>query len=314
MDTEAVEHLRSFDELLGTADERFFGRGYHRVRHELLQSPSAEHAAHVSLSARIDYPHDWSLGPSGESRSPHLSTIDAVVLSLMALSRANPEDARIRKSRVARVELRAGSEPWIKLSDVPVHIRRSNVNPSAVGEAREIIEAEVGNIRSTIVISRADIVEHADTVLPEGASDVYGELYRTTMAQSTLLGYDPEDQRITARHAFSSDTRGVASGVESAFWPALTVVDHLVTMGQLAQALTQLRHGNARSGGLWMRRVAIDLHRAPEPLPAEMTSVMVIDRDRGVELRGRRYRNIVMKARASSGVSVTAHLAKEELP
>lgn len=316
MDTEAVEGPGSLDELLGSADRRFFGSGYRRVRHELLHSSSVEGDECVALTSRVDYPDDWSLGPSGEARSPHLSTIDAVVLSMMALSRTDPAAARTHSARVVRAELRAGSEPWLDLSDVPVRIQRSSIGPSDADDARELVEAKVGNIRSTITISRsvADAHADADAVPVDESEDVYGGLYRRTTAESTLLAYEPEKHQVTARHSFSSDAREAAVGIEGAFWPALTVVDHLVTMGQLAQALIQLRHGNARAGGLWMRKVAIELPQAPEPLPAEMTSVMVIDRDRSVELRGHRYRNIVVKARTSSDVSVTAHLAKEDLP
>ena len=108
MHSDADTQPRDLEELLGPADERFFGAGYRGVAHELLGVPQEDDEGRISQAARIRYPRDWSVDPGGASRQPHLSTIDAVVLPLMALSSADPTTTG---ARIAQIELRAGAEP-----------------------------------------------------------------------------------------------------------------------------------------------------------------------------------------------------------
>ncbi|WP_428830934.1 AvrD family protein [Brevibacterium picturae] len=117
------------DELLGPACGRLFGSGYRRVQHEFFAEPYQDEVKSMALTARVVYPHDWSLGSDGGARRPHLSTIDAVVLALMVLSRSARGRPWARHAHVRRVVLRAGPEPWFQFSAVPLRLRRAPSTP-----------------------------------------------------------------------------------------------------------------------------------------------------------------------------------------
>lgn len=136
-----------------------------------------------------------------------------------------------------------------------------------------------------------------------------------TDSHSVLTGYEPEHLRLTRTHHFHS--AGLASeaglvGLEADYWPALTAVDYLVTMGQMAQALIELRRGAGRSGTLWMRSVSIRLADTPQPLPAAIDSSMSAIRDKLIERGDHHYRDIAVEATTSNRVHVNARLALEE--
>lgn len=312
---------RTLESVLGPSHGRFFGEGYRGVRHKLHIAPAGTEGENVGWLAQVTYPTGWSRDEDGKSRRPHLSTVDAVVLPLMALSSLGRRDdaaTKYERAYVSRIDLRAGDVPWLDLDAVPVSLHREESEAPMQGRGVQRFRTTTGNLGASIWIvnesppgcprlARGELIA-ADV------RGVYDDLYRSTQVNSTLTAYEPERGRLIATHHF--DPGGPPSrhhtGIESGFWPALSVVDYLVTLGQLSQALIQLRHGGGRAGTLWMRRMTIRFERSPEALPAIFESSMTIDRDHLIERHGRRYRNIVIDARTSNGVHIEARLAHEE--
>ncbi|WP_419956915.1 AvrD family protein [Rathayibacter iranicus] len=87
--------------------------------------------------ARVVYLTGWSQDEQGKSRQPHLGTIDAVVLPLMALSaqgRRDVEGTRYEHAYVSQIDVRAGSAPWLDLeaeTQLPVTMTSSSGIESA---------------------------------------------------------------------------------------------------------------------------------------------------------------------------------------
>jgi hypothetical protein len=303
--------VRTLEDALGPASRRYFGSGYKNVEHALRRETETSGGDGFHGLARLTYPPGWSQN-NGLEREPHLSTIDAVVLPLMALEeqmQAGDEQTRLGTHFVSRIDLRAGDAPWLDLAAVPVSvtsIEREATSLDFIGVT--------GNIRARLALAPSGISSRKATVA-EGRtmarSSTYTNLYRTNSSNSRLTEFDGEAGRLTASHSFetSSDEVPAPESIEGSFWPAVTVVDYLVTMGQLAQALISLRHGVARSGTLWMRRMTISVPASPVPMPADLETRTVATRDRAVDRGGRRYRDVVIDSRASNGVQVVASLA-----
>ncbi len=295
------------EEVLGPAQGRFFGGGYRDVRHRVgtIRPTGADT---VELSAHVSYPPGWSLDDTGRSREPHLSTIDAVVVPLLALGHLGESVT----SRVSRVDLRAGSRPWTDLEDVPAQLVRERSVHEQDGEKR-CFRATVGNIRAFLEIAAAD--QRNDRYSVGTFPGIYSGLYRLTRSKTELADYDPETGCLRALHHFEVQDGAPAralSGIEADYWPCVCVIDYLVVMGQLAQALIELRHGVGRAGGLWMRRMSISLGNVPASLPMRLESSMSLTRDKLIDRNGRRYRDIAVESCTSTGVRVSALLAQEE--
>lgn len=312
---------RSLESVLGRADGRFFGHGYRGVRHALSVSPDE---ARDQWVATVSYPPSWSRDADGRRRRPHLSTVDAVVLPLMALglsAERSGSAAKLDHAYVSRIDLRAGTVPWLELDSVPVSLCTRQSADATPGQGEECFDAVTGNMRASLAITSPRPADRCSgsraPADPPCSLGVYGGLYKDTHVESILTDYEGEPGRLTAVHRFSAEEEAPEAcdhGIEGAYWPALSVVDYLVTMGQMAQALIQLRHGDARSGTLWMRRMTICLERPPESLPVQIDSTMTMHRDRLIDRLGHRYRDIVVTAQTSSRVRVDAYLAHEEAP
>ncbi|GMA23288.1 hypothetical protein GCM10025864_10470 [Luteimicrobium album] len=244
--------LASLEDLLGPSEGRYFAAGYRNVRHT-LSTPRPEGST-LTATATAHYPRDWSTDGSGRPRTPHLSSVDAVVLTTLALEDAlGPGAAR---QWVRDVELRSGTEPWWDLDTVPVTV---SSEPSDDG-AR--YRGTVGNIRAVVHLAGEAAASSGAAVPPDVGPSVYHDAYRRTECTTWVRPVDRVAQDVRATHEFAvdgPDAPSGASGIESAYHPALTVVDYLVTMGQLTQVLVYELAGTARAavGNLWMRSLRI---------------------------------------------------------
>ncbi|MGO1661663.1 MAG: AvrD family protein [Canibacter sp.] len=293
----------SFESLLGPSRERFFSAGYKKVRQRLVRGPEISDNQ-ATFVARVSYPEDWSRDSGGRPRRPHLSTVDAVILPLMALESLGTHPA----SRVTRAELRAGGTPWTDLDEVPVTLTR--VSTPDAGQERDRFHSVSGNIRATFDI--ASPLSQQSWKRPIAGRSVYEELFRTVNTETTITHHDKDQGTLHATHHFLREHSRVleeATGVDSGYWPCVSVVDHLVTMGQMAQALFELRHGGGRVQTLWMRSMTISLDEPPLPLPAVMESRMTVTRDNRIERDGHSWRDLAVESVASGGVRVSARLA-----
>ncbi|WP_353653992.1 AvrD family protein [Arthrobacter sp. JUb115] len=135
------------------------------------------------------------------------------------------------------------------------------------------------------------------------------------LPETQLISYNETAATLQAEHQFQlrpDYNRILPKGIESAYWPSLTAVDYLVLMGQLSQALLELRYQAGRSGTLWMRSVSLSTSSRPQPLDQSMTSAMTIVRDKYFQRAGRKIRDIAVEAVTSSGALLRADLAYEE--
>lgn len=304
----AITEPVSLEALLGPAHGRFFGAGYRAVRYS-WDSSTGNAGPQVDAVARVAYPTRWSTDGGGSVRQPHLSSVDALVLPLLLIERlASPQQRRAHgRLYVASVDLRAGASPWLALDAVPV---RCTVEHT---ETRCHLMGVAGSIRfnTTLLAGTAQPEPKVPAPTP-GSPSVYGGLFQTTRVRSTVKA---TEAGLRGSHLLDSDDAlSPAPGIGASLWPAPTVVDYLVTMGQLTQALVYESAGTTRleAGPLWMRTMTIDIHEPPSSLPSGFDTTTRVLRDRVVERAGERIHDLMVESVATSGVHARSTLAYKE--
>lgn len=308
----ALARPRQIQELLGPAQDRYFARGYRSVRylwHALssLESSGAEAVAHIV------YPMRWSVrGQTNDVIAPHLSSVDAIVLPLQLFERtaSRQELQALSALRVSAIQLWAGTKPWFAVDAVPV-----DLSVDKKGPARQL-KARVGNMRVRVDLVPADSVSTSETLPPKvGQETVYGAQFQTTDSNSQILRLDSKLGTLSSAHNLRTvATSAAAPGVEASQWPSPTVIDYLVTMGQLTQVLVYAFADTARSeaGPLWMRTMKISIGQQPSVLPTGFEATTKILRDRVLERSGDRIHDVLVESSTTSGVTAQSTLAYTE--
>jgi len=288
----------SLEDELGPAEHRYFGGGYRQVKHELLEDGDGDGKL---WQGRVTYPVLWSLGSDGRSRRPHLSSVDALALPMTALAKTHSREAFTSQSDtqywVRYVKIRAGSEPWDRLTDVPVALEMSR--RAHGGRSLEWCSARVGNMKVELGLAVAAI---KPSTMAETISDLD---YRDHSITSAVDEPDGMVHELRSRHV-------LAIGTTADQAPAYaSAIDFLVTMGQLAQALVYRAHATDRTGvdNLWMRTMTIAVHGGRPIVPGPFEAVTTLDREGAVAIDGRRLRTVRVRSLASVGVEGVADLA-----
>jgi len=293
-----------FDAHLGPWSGRYFGSGYRRVHHmlsALTLTAGIDREFELAGSGSVEYPADWSTDSHGESRQPHLSTIDAIVLSVR-LAEAflrhvdNLTEAEIAHAWLADVEIKAGASPNDKLEIVSLHCARTS--HELLGEECEsAFRVRVGTMSVsmrirhgvTAVIDDAGEANALRSTIP-ALTDQEGPLtglYRDTIHLSSLdLGGVAGGESLRARHEILPVRSTGISGLESAYWPSATIVDALVLSSQMAQVLIFTAPGISRAtvSNLWMRRARFTATAPPGRTGTDDTTLRIAKRrsfDRG---------------------------------
>lgn len=308
----------SLEDELGPAAGRYFGFGYRQVMHEILHAtPEATTERSVSAwTGCVTYPEGWSLNVDGTSREPHLSSVDAIILPLLALQHAShggPGDASLRRRWVRTARLRAGGASWNELGHVPITFNSAPALLSEQGD--EDVVARVGNIRVGLTLTGGDgpdAASHHCHGLGQVGS-IYAGDFRRCWVESFVTGFDPHVLSLSSTHVFASHVDGDRRPLP-AVAPAGTtasIIDYLVTMGQLAQALVYRAHKSTRSevGNIWMRSLEIAMPARPLALPSQFETVTRVSKDSVVCLGSRRMHSLQIASQSSHGVMAVANLA-----
>lgn len=300
LSSSVTQRYEPLDLLLGPADERYFGSGYREVKYTAVGGLLG---GRLEGAGVVVYPQGWSVGAGRQRRTPHLSSIDAVVLSLILLEKCSASH-ELSDLFVASIELRAGARPWEKLDAVPLQLD--------VESTRATLEVcgLVGNIHVRITLA---LRENPTDVATDGES-VYGVLFQTTRSESVVCN-GAQDGSFVGRHQVIVDSSRKPHGIEAFAWPGPTVLDYLVLLGQMTQALVYTSAGLSRStaGPLWMRTMRVERSAPPEGgSESEFGSNAQIARDRLLIRSGTRVHDVKVNATTTTGVRAMSTLAYVE--
>lgn len=300
----------SLVDVLGPEDRRYFASGYRDVRYRVSEGPSRQgdeiHAAYA-----VEYPDDWSREVDGAPRTPHLSTIDAALMTLRGVEAVGLPLGGAAGFWVRSLVMHAGSVAWEDLSSVPVTLR---TDPQVDSPERRALKGNVGNIKVECVLEASDWSWCGAEAAERGT--VYRDGYREARTSSLVTAYDPTTRVMRSAHRTTGGTANrVYRGIESAWYPGLTVVDSLVTMGQLAQAVILLSQGIDRAGlgTLWMRSIRFIAERAPSSRPLDWQMQTTLVRDWVMARTRSGLHDVHVTCEATSGARVEARLAYTEV-
>jgi hypothetical protein len=183
----------SIDDHLGAGSGRYFGAGYRRVEHQVHSVVVDHDTSSISAGAVVGYPADWSTKSSRRKLVPHLSTIDAAVLSVvLAESHLTAafalSDEQRRAMWLRRLVIKAGVAPQEQLEGFQISARHRETAERPDGTALSILDCQLGGLRT-----RAEIVHERRAVI--GASG------RTALPDD-LLGDPGEAEGVAATIAF----------------------------------------------------------------------------------------------------------------
>lgn len=308
---ECFDHI---DEVLGPAGERFLATGYRSAVHDLadLEIGLRQRHGFVRGRASVSYPPVWSEGPEGAMITVRLGNIDALVLAAqlaelyLATRFALNRDQRGRMW-IRRCLIRSASSTSPVLRRLPVslaHLSTQYESRSLGGNlsvlscaidalaVRLEIEHEIGELRRT-----EGLMPNLDQVLGSPVMRYYGDGYKRQGQRIERVALDVAAGAASGLVSVQAEAPLTAAGLQSFYLPAVTDVDALVVLVQLAQALLYRIDGAApRPGdGLWVREIALS-GRTPYRSTNPFITTTRVEKSRYVRISNRRWRILDMKA------------------
>lgn len=301
-----IQHAGSIDEILGDRSTRFFAEGYRKITRSVTEVALDANGARATASLR--YPIDWSRKGSIDLR-PHLSTIDALVLAVGLAEAHLAVVAGLDTEQRGRAWLRAftmkaGRNPHEDLTSFPVEVQRSRRDPApAVGAGVvSAYDCVVGAIKVRLEVEhepgrRADARftagEHRFADLAQALGGGPGRYLERSVGSTHRLsevtvapGHISAVVDVTAAQHVDFDGLGVAhlapTGFAAAYEPAISAVDCLVCMAQLAQTVLYSldRVDRRESETLWMRTVWFEATRPARPTDEPFIALLEITKSR----------------------------------
>jgi hypothetical protein len=282
--------LGSFDDQLGPAAHRYFGRGYRKTGYSLgqVRLRAGHEGPLLEAIATVRYALDWSL-KDGQDRRPHLSTVDAVVLSAwiaaLYLSATGLTELQLRRAWIRELSIRAGARPEEDMERISIRVMRAiSVRADASGGLTSTLSIEVGSLTASISIAHESVLRVATSSESKLVGEafepaVYTNFFRSTQHEMRELTYLPAEHAIEgALEVRPTVGERCATGLQAAHWPTPTFIDCVVVGGQLAQVLIYSMAGMRRdmTTNLWMRRLTLRSDR-PQLRTASPASARLVE-------------------------------------
>lgn len=311
MTTGKLLSYRSIDDYLGPGETRFFSRGYRRVEYQvgdIITTPAALTQSGVQATATLAYPGDWSKKTADVDLRPHLSTVDALVLSAQLsefyLTHAYGLDSAMRRNmELRRVTLRAGTTPQENLVGVPLSATLRATKPDPQGGFVSVFDCAAGVMRARCEIKhqigQQTTAEGAygslEDVLGPAVSRYYGEgfKFRRQVIEDVQVDMDALHADTTVR--IESTQGGVPTeGLEGSYQPSVSMIDCFVVNLQMAQVLMYEMDAVDRqnSNTLWMLQTVLEAPKPNRPFRAPQPAHAGIVGKHLLPLRGRKWRNV----------------------
>ena len=278
-----IERYESVDDVLGSAESRYFGAGYRSVQHRVfdVRIDTRNHIA--AAFAEVIYPESWSSKPDQEL-TPHLSSIDGFVIATQLMEAYLREaygldDDSVRDCWIRKCSVKSGHTPTLELTHIPVALHLDGTRAEAgtlCGQLSEFSIA-VGSLSLEISVDHALPVERrvriafadAECCLGEQSAHYLAGGYKSSRVTVSELAVTQLASRARAKFSVDYDKARAHSGLSAAHFPFLSIPDALVGTAQLAQALLYRQDDitRATSKNMWMRRftVSIPQRAVPEP-------------------------------------------------
>lgn len=252
--------LNHIDDALGPAAQRYFGEGFKRTRYAISVSYQADSAEGF---VQVMYQQNWSSKTTDKVRKPHLSTLDAVLISgqvsCALLRRRYPlSQPDCQQAWIRALEIKAGHLSYEDLAAVPLQAKLMSsaaADDSLFGYLTRL-QVKLGEMVVELVIDHA-LSEQA-TVLTD-TDHYFSDGYRQRQCQLQQLQFEPGQLTLTAQLSLQTGSALPADGVMGAYPRCLLAIELLTAFAQLAQALMYQMDNLSRdqTNNLWMRQVSL---------------------------------------------------------
>jgi hypothetical protein len=295
----------SIDDVLGPRENRFFGEGFKRAKHQLRQisaNADTDPVSQTSARVSVSYPTDWSR-KADKNQRPHLSTVDVLVigaqLSEIHLAHAlGLSEEQLARAVLQRARIKAGRSPVEDdLADFPAVAQVVATAPSdhVAGLFVSTVDCVVGTLRTRCEIRHeagvsdpfAGLYDSPREVLGDPRPRLFGEGFTTRRQFVEDIELDPQTHTTTAavRVTAEEDAPLPAAGLDSAYHACASPVDAFVIGLQLGQVLLYALDGVSRasSNTLWMRETLLESDPLRAPLPTAASATARLERRKLLE-------------------------------
>jgi hypothetical protein len=322
--------LESIEDYLGDAATRFFATGYRRVSHRIvdvrIRRPNDEQPG-AEATVTVEYPRDWSKKTAEMDITPHLSSVDMMVIGAQLceahLSHAYGLDARARRQmRLVKVTLKAGVAPQEDLVGLTAtaNLRKTTALSETENRFVSVYRCKIGLMQAGFEIEH-DIHDRAatdasyariDDILGPATTRYYGEGFTYGRHVIKDVGVDMDRLRADASVQFglASAAQCPSDGIDGARQPSVSVVDCFVVSLQMVQVLMYEMDAITRqeSDTLWMLSTRLNAPDAQQPYPGPLAARAAITAKHLLPLNGRTWRNVAVEGECG-GVKLTCSFA-----
>lgn len=315
----------SIEELLGPAAGRFFGAGFKQVQRSVDGLLIDAHG--VRATAALRYPSAWSVKEHRNPR-PHLSTLDALLIT------GDLTEAYLTHTHGLTAEQRRRC--WLTAFDMRVVVLQEELDKfavSAVVGSTAPVPGDAGIWRTSFAwrvgtFSGHSVVEHETGPVRAGGA-CYGtavELLGDPGERYHGDGYKQRTQDVCNVRLGRGGTRVEADvsvhqapgtpladrGFSAAFEPSLSMLDAVVALAQMTQAMTYQLDGidRAASNTFLMRRLAMERDTPLEPTDAPLPASMAIAKTGRPPRGGETWRTLVVTG-GIAGIRVQSAVAHQ---
>jgi hypothetical protein len=302
------------DDYLGPSAYRYFGSGHKRVSQRISRlawTPATAMTESTWIdahgTAEIIYPATWSSKSHNATDSAHVSTIDALVLSLRLVETFLAAGLGLTAEQISRAWLRRyvmrpGSRPHTDVRNVPLRMTKGESHPSdpSPGWTSTEFVCAVGGIKVRCHVEHeAGEAPSMGAPLPLTAAPYHGGGYRFRTHEITGVALAPAAGSIgaTVRVGDTVQTHAGAGELAAGYQPALTMLDATIVYAQLGQvlmySLDELSRGDTNT--LWMRAVDMARSGPDSPLLEPMSCASTVTRSSVLDLAGGQWRVCAMR-------------------
>jgi len=295
-----AQYFHSIDNVLGAYEKRFFGAGFRRVR-QLLNNifiHNLDGKGVIGGQASIHYPEDWSKKGKAIRLEPHLSSIDALVLSaqlcelyLGTLYSLGADD--IKQLWLRRFTMKSGHSSYHLLDNFPVEATHLSTVKAEGSEADYLsaFQTRIGFISlyleyehpiSGVVLPKCRSTRHStsiESVLRTFDKRYYSVGYKKPVQKIHDVDVDIKNMAARARISILNvKEEAVTEGQCAAYWPCLTPIDCMISIAQLAQALLYKLDDIQRdsTNNLWMRDINMYCRRPISSMQGFQASTEIV--------------------------------------
>lgn len=335
------------DEILGPKEDRFFGKGFGKVIHNISDiniksnflgeyitvndmkvKVDSNIKGYVQAKGTLAYPNDWSQKSEDVELKPHLSSIDALILSaqlneIYLIHRYNLDDTERRKMWLRRCTITAASCPQENLSSFDIytlHIESKELSESVCSNI-SIFESHIGalTVRSEIEHPSKSICtenihfNRSIDILGDPSKRYYGNAYKFSEHTINKVKINTKDETVESLiNIKQTDNKSLQSdGIEAVYRPSISMIDCIILSGQIAQAFLYSLDdvSRAESNTLWMRTVTIE-STTPYQSCDSFISLTRVLKNRLLNIKGKYWRtaNMVGEFR---GIKINYSVAHE---